>query len=343
MLQALEAIVLRHWERLAPGRGRPPAALSFAPQRAAKGLGGPRPVLVCRAGSEPPVAFVKVAREGFRIASLHNEHEMLVALRNRSDATLRASLPEPVCLEEVEGAAVLVLAACPGRRMNEEFPRLPWFGAAWRAAARHFRAACQWLIHFSRVLGIRREFTEADLERHVARRLETVYHGPRPAAAEAFLARLRSLVGGTMLFVPTHNDLNPNNLILREGGGLCVVDWEAGEAEGLPFVDLFHFSTLYFSFHRGLRPRRRRERFRRAYWGRAWYGGLVAGAAAAYAGALGLDPGLGETLFPLHVLRWLEVAGLTGASDERRRDMVADFERSVAWTLPSPPIGGVPC
>ena len=61
--------------------------------------------------------------------------------------------------------------------------------------------------------------------------------GPLPAVPDSLC---RSLVGTTVAFVATHNDLTMVNVFVAQSGALGIVDWEAGRERDLPLVDFYY-------------------------------------------------------------------------------------------------------
>ena len=287
-------------------------------------------------GARRPVAFVKLARSAGDRERLRHAHDVVRALRERGGAWAQSALPRPVCLAPVEGWLAMVSEACIGPTLSEEVRGRPWLHSVRRQAAGHLREVTGWLIRLSQTCGERRALTRGDLDRHVLARLRVVYgDGPLPASAGTFVERLTALEGQDVPIGPVHNDLNPRNVIVGQRSGLCVVDWEASELEGLPFVDLFYFTTWYFRHHRRLRPRDRAARFRAAYWGTPWYRDLAAAAAATYAVALGIDLETAEACFPLHVLHRAARSVVRGLGRDQAERYRSHFEQAVGWSLPA--------
>jgi aminoglycoside phosphotransferase (APT) family kinase protein len=74
--------------------------------------------------------------------------------------------------------------------------------------------------------------------------------GDEARLVEQTLELLAPLSVAEIPLVIEHGDLNPPNLIRLADGRLGIVDWEAAEPEGLPFLDLFFFlSFVTFSLH----------------------------------------------------------------------------------------------
>jgi hypothetical protein len=331
MLREFEAIILDQWQTLGL-RGEPPSRLSFVLLSESLYARGAIGVLAFRDAGRQPVVFAKVARDPDRDEQVAREYEILSALHERGDAWVRGAIARPLFRRRIAGEWVAAVSAFSGPTMLDEIGRRGRGGFCRSVAAGHFRLILDWLVRLSRPMGVRRPLSQEDLERHVLDPISLLYEGrPRAPQVESFVDQVRGLVGHEMLMVPVHNDLHPNNVILEPGSPPRVVDWETALLQGLPFHDLFYFTTFYRLLQP--RPRGKERRFERAYWTPGWYLDLVGAAAAEYAAKLGIELALADTLFPLHLLE-------RGARCARRgrkagRDQVRHlFERALGWSVP---------
>lgn len=332
MLRALEAFLLDQWDTLALTLARPPR-LSFVLMDDSDYERGAIGVLAFCEGVRRPVLFAKVARDPEHDEHVGRQFEVLTALRERGDTWVRNALARPLFLRRIQGELVMAESAFLGPLMVDEMCHWRRGGFRRGVVADHFRAMVGWLVRLSRATGVRRPLTREDLDTHVFSHLRAVYReGDWPSAVAQFRARLEALVGRTVLMVPVHNDLNPKNIILEERAPPRVVDWEVASLEGLPFLDLFYFTTWYVFRHRRVRPRDERRRFHYAYWKCGWYVELVNRAATDYATALGLETELAEALFPLHLL---ERAGRDARRGRAKQSLLrrAHFEKALARSV----------
>jgi hypothetical protein len=62
--------------------------------------------------------------------------------------------------------------------------------------------------------------------------------GVRDALGARVLAALNPIAAATLPRAIEHGDMGPPNLLRRRDGSLGVIDWETGQLDGLPLVDL---------------------------------------------------------------------------------------------------------
>lgn len=130
---------------------------------------------------------------------------------------------------------------------------------------------------------------------------------PVPGETESFLrVQAERLAGLELHAVMQHGDPGPWNAIVTPDDAVAFLDWEAGEARGLPLWDLFYFlrsASLLLS----PRPpwQSRSIRTRRDMIVGSEIGDLVAAHVRSYVDAIGLDP---EAVEPLFHLCWVQRA-----------------------------------
>jgi hypothetical protein len=108
---------------------------------------------------------------------------------------------------------------------------------------------------------------------------------------------------GDLPSVPEQRDFGPWNVLVGPDDALAVLDWESGEVDGLPGLDLLYFlAYTSFSVDRARTRDQRVASFRRSLDPASPTGALRRRSLDRYAGRLGLAP---ASLGPLRALVWL--------------------------------------
>ena len=174
-----------------------------------------------------PIGVARVAETAEAAAALRNE---LAALRAvAADRNLRDSIPAVLADGQWAGCEVHVQACA----------RPCVCGYTVKLTPAHLR----FLAALSRVDRRHMPLTEWPAWEELSQRVEGARFASSAntqAVQEAFRAARGTLSGVKMPFHRVHGDFAPWN-VHTAGGGICVLDWERSEPQGLPFTDLVHF------------------------------------------------------------------------------------------------------
>lgn len=290
--------VSEHLDGLAPGRHGPktPAPLLLTPRFKASAN-----VIALVPGEDPrdPAIVVKVARHGSAGEAADREAAALRALHGTSAGPRDG--PRLVDIGRPWGLPTIVETAVPGR------PLAPAVVAA--DPERALTLGLRWLVSLvgadsSTPAGERLDrLVCPQLDRYAATIAATEDEERLVAVTRDSAAILREVA---LPRVMEHGDASHPNLIELAEGRLTAVDWELGEADGLPGHDLTAFLAYVAIARSGARTP--------AAQGRAVVDAALGGAgwadstAAAYAAAAGIDP---VVLRPLAAIAWArQVMGL---------------------------------
>ena len=292
------------WEEW--GLGRRPAAY-----RTALVTGGSDDVnkvvaLVFPTGGRRPSLVVKFARIAPAIAGMQREAMMLTRLEQRTGKPVEGV---PRLLVELPALSnALVETYVPGVAMTTQLTE--------KTFAQLASAATGWLSELAG--GVVRSESSNWWQRIAEPALERFdrVHGRNvdPALLRDTVDRLQSLAAFPL--VPEHRDFAPWNLLVSEGGKLGVLDWESGEPDGLPFLDLVYFlAYLAFDLENAIAFRRPVETYRSLLDERTTVGGVGTECMSRYAAAFALRD---ADLPALRLLTWL----LHATSDARALEPV---------------------
>ena len=275
--------------------------LGTAPERLSALLvtGGPRSIskVVLLAFAEPsplPAVAVKAPRVEGAASGLRREAAVLAGLRSRRGHPIRG-VPGLLFSREIDGAPLVGETALSGRPLDRMLSRrsfrvwslkvTDWLAelaaGSTSLPAAHWRERiidpvfAQFLDRFGRVL-------DPGLVREAEGILGTL--GPVPA-------------------VPEQRDFGPWNLLVTPTSELAVLDWESGEVEGLPGLDLLYY-LAYASFNvdRAHDPESRSTSYRRSLDPTTRTGAVRRECIERYFRMTGVDP---ANLGPLRVLLWV--------------------------------------
>lgn len=258
--------------------------------------GGPRSVskvvLLAFAESEAvPVVAIKAPRVPEAAEGVRREADVLERVASRG----AAGVPRLLLRCERDGTPMIVETALAGRPLeglidggNVGF----WAERAtdWLAAlgeGGNVRPAAHWLETIVEPALARFERAFGDVaDREVLRQ------------GAAIVRRI-----GDLPSVPEQRDFGPWNVLVRPDGALAVLDWESGEVDGLPGLDLLYFlAYASFSVDRARTRDQRIASFHRSLDPANPTGALRRRSLDRYARGLGLAP---ASLGPLRALVWL--------------------------------------
>jgi hypothetical protein len=280
------------WQQLQ--LGTPPEQLS-----ALLVTGGPRSIskVVLLAFAEPspvPAVAIKAPRVEGAASALRREGAVLAGLALRRGQAIPGT-PGLLFSREIDGVPLIGETALSGRPLDRLLSRRslrPWSikVTGWLAElargspplpASHWRETivdpiiAQFSDRFGRVV-------DPGLVREAEGLLRTL--GPLPA-------------------VPEQRDFGPWNLLVTSSSELAVLDWESGEVEGLPGLDLLYY-LAYASFNvdRAHDPESRLASYRRSLDPTTRTGAVRRECIDHYFRVTGVEP---ANLGPLRVLLWL--------------------------------------
>ncbi len=204
-----------------------------------------------------------MARRPSAEPALRAEHRVLEQLWRDRPLGIGDTLPQPLLLENLGGRLVLATTALPGGPMSVGYYR-PGHARQPRSVRRDFELAGTWLSRFQRdtwrgqlVVG-RETFEETVLPVFDRYQAAVGWSRWEQDLLDQLARRCADLSGAAVPLVAVHGDYALGNILLSDNVVTGVVDWELGQAIGLPFTDLFKFVSSYGSFlDRAIPPRRR--------------------------------------------------------------------------------------
>lgn len=180
-----------------------------------------------------PAAIAKIRPLGRDVTA--HEQAALASLAKTARAA-GAAVPESIASATIGGNAVHVLSALDGRLAATMLARRP------RIVDEVLERVVHWLVEWARLTARPFALTRAPLEAAIlvpARSLAGRIRGGR-----AYVERLEDLCARTegreLSLSAAHNDLTMWNVLLRPGGGIGVLDWEAAADTSLPLVDFYY-------------------------------------------------------------------------------------------------------
>ncbi|HKT59470.1 MAG TPA: hypothetical protein VJQ46_05435, partial [Gemmatimonadales bacterium] len=271
--------------------GDPPDQLSLL-----LATGGPRTVskVVLLAFAEPedvPVVAIKAPRVSEAVDGVRREADVL----ERVGARGVPGIPRLLLRRECDGTPMIVETALAGRPLEGLIDGGNLASWADRAT--------DWLAELARGGSVRpaAHWREAIVEPALARFEQVFGEVADREVLQAGAAIVRRI--GDLPSVPEQRDFGPWNVLVGPDGALAVLDWESGESDGLPALDLLYF-LAYASFSAD-RARTRDQRvasFRRSLDPTTPTGATRQRSLGRYARAVGLAP---ASLGPLRTLVWL--------------------------------------
>jgi len=273
------------------GLGDPPDRLSLL-----LATGGPRSVskFVLLEFAEPdaaPVVAIKAPRVPEAAEGVRREADVLEQVGTRGVP----GVPRLLLRRECDGTPMIVETALSGRPLEGLLD-------AGNLASWADRAT-DWLVALGRGGRVRPAayWREAIVEPSLARFEGAFAAVADPELLQAGAAIVRRI--GDLPSVPEQRDFGPWNLLVGPDGALAVLDWESGEVEGLPALDLLYFLAYgSFSADRARSRDHRVASFVRSLEPSSATGSIRRKSVERYARALGLDP---ASIGPLRALVWL--------------------------------------
>jgi hypothetical protein len=273
-------------------------------------------------------AVVKAARRRSAEASLEAEYQALDRFARLGCRSVVRDAPKPLALGHVRGHLVLALSPVPGTPMTAKYYSAGHTSNP-RRVARDFAAAGRWLAGFQQET--MRGHVTLDAKSMPALVADVIdrYREQIGWSAEedrffrAVVRRAVALRGTAIPIVGVHGDYWMGNLLVSGGEVQSVVDWELARVTGLPFSDVFKFTTSYGLYldraypggngsvpgHPGWTSAREKWRaygdwanltgFGYSYFGRGWFPTLVRRYIEQHLAVLGIPPQLNSVFFPL--------------------------------------------
>jgi Phosphotransferase enzyme family len=264
-------------------------------------------------GGVEPIAAVKVSRIPAFNGNTEREQNGLAAIRQRVDARLKRSIPEPLGIVHDAGRCVAVETCAPGAALTASTGR---FGAGFSTLVEDLRLSLGWLLEFQRQTqsgsGAWTSEDATHLDARLTQYAEELPTGERTRELlERTRAQSRALIGISLPKVCLHNDFGPWN-VYRRGDHISVIDWELGpggvaDRSGPGPCDLIYFVTHWTLRARGLWSRAAMLRgFRELFTDQHGGGKATVAARQAireYLTRFGIN---GRFLPPLLVYTWVE-------------------------------------
>lgn len=231
--------------------------LGLAPVRSAAVLGLDRDptakvTLILFGSDRRPVAFAKTTRGEREAVLLEQEHAALLRLAGSPLPRTSAQIPQPLLFGRIRGHLVLVTSAVPGAPLLVRY-HTPGHTRTPRRVGADFGAAGRWLARFQRDSAQGwLDCNEAFLAQSgavLARYRAAHGWGPQEHSFMNGLEALAASLRGVRVPVSAvHGDYCLGNILVSGSAVTGVVDWELGQDVGLPFTDLFKFTTSYASY-----------------------------------------------------------------------------------------------
>ena len=113
-------------------------------------------------------------------------------------------------------------------------------------------SAIQWLLKLGKTSANPDAVTPKDVAKALKQLFETftdIYKSPKEEVE--FLRRQIDTIGNSKIAFPAvfqHGDPGTWNMMVDKGDNIIVIDWEAGEPQGMPLWDIFYFFRTYASW-----------------------------------------------------------------------------------------------
>ena len=257
-----------NWQRLDLARYGAPARLSCVIVTPRFRASSHVVFLLLAEGRSEPALVAKVPRLAGASSSIEREVANLRFIQTARPGGFD-SLPRVIAFEAYRGYPILIETALVGRPMGRQAVRRDLTGCC--------EVVTQWLTEMRPPCQDGQVADSGWFERLVEQPLNRFEKALPLLADEAqLLERTRALVaplsGLNLPLVIEHGDLCHPNLLLLDGGGLGVIDWELAEPRGLPTYDLFFFLTYAAFAQRNARDNSQYvSAFQAAFFGRsAW-------------------------------------------------------------------------
>lgn len=185
---------------------------------------------------------VKMTRSAEFNRRLENEHRILSLLKNGAYVD-PATYPEPLFFGYHNGLAAIGIRAVHGKPFRTRTLATPQCPIA--------RDAIEWIIRLGGASA--KPIPSARPVAEALEKLLNMFRGiyPLSEAEDRFLAGQIETVASSEAPFPLvfqHGDPGTWNMMVSAEDKVIVIDWEAGEPEGIPLWDLFYFFRTYASW-----------------------------------------------------------------------------------------------
>ena len=275
-------------------------------------------------GSSPqPILVAKVPRLGGEKEGLDREAANLKEVQLTKNGGF-SSIPHVIAYEVFADTQILVETALTGQKMSSSLVR--------RKPKDCIEAVNRWLVEFHLATAEPSENNQNWFDRLITHPHEELMKTAALSREELQLMKQTQEITSVLQqqdipLIFEHRDLGHPNILLGENGDVGVVDWELGEAKGLPGVDLIFFLTL-IAFVRGGATKNADylQTFREAFFGKSpWAKPYV----SRYAEEVDLSP---EAIKPLFILCWSRyVANIVSRLKKVGRSQEVLGEETLAW------------
>ncbi len=185
---------------------------------------------------------IKMTRSAEFNRRLENEHRILSLLKSGAYVD-PATYPEPLFFGYHNGLAAIGMRAVHGKPFRTRTLATPQCPIA--------RDAIEWIIRLGGASA--KPIPSAGPAAEALEKLLNMFRGIYPLGEEEdrFLARQLETVAHSEAPFPLvfqHGDPGTWNMMVSAEDKVIVIDWEAGEPEGIPLWDLFYFFRTYASW-----------------------------------------------------------------------------------------------
>ena len=240
-------------------------------------------------GEHEPSIVVKVARHPRYNDRLANESDMLRRVEDLAPAA-RGGAPGLRFEASAWGSAASAQSAVAGNDLREHLASRPEL----------VEAVATWMTELAR--STRAPMRDGELGAALSELLDmyTAAYDVPPTTVQFLRSQVAVLAEASLDAVLQHGDPGPWNAIVTPADTVAFLDWEAGEARGIPLWDLLYFLRSTSLLVAPNRPwQSRATRTRRDLVAGSPFGDVVASHVGAYVEALGLDAEVVEPLFHL--------------------------------------------
>jgi aminoglycoside phosphotransferase (APT) family kinase protein len=213
-------------------------------------------LLLIPAGADQPQLAVKLATSQAAAEVIDREARLLAELWPRPMPRVKATLPRPAGVFEVDGMLAIATSVVPGIPMRTRYHRYRHLARPALVRA-DFAAASSWLadLHADSAaeaapISLLDRIPQLVLDRWPA--------DPRAAALAEMLGPVAArLAAGHTSRTVAHGDFWAGNILLTGNVVTGVVDWPSGQLAGEPLGDVARFALSYALYlDRHTRPRR---------------------------------------------------------------------------------------
>lgn len=252
-----------------------------------------------------PSIVIKIVRNSQDSRRLEREYDQLELIRRKLQGSLASSLPRPLFCGQVDGQAIFMQSALPGKLMGNL--RAPWHfsddARTRKRTERDLTMAFDWLIAFADATRVNSE--ESGWAVNLLQSCESVTYllgkdtlnfQTRRALLDLQERLSRAKWTQETLPICVHGDFWAGNILLLDENKLGVVDWEHASLAGIPGIDAAFYCL---SYSLGFGQRKLVENYHFAFREKNWFSEMVRHYLSEYCKAVNLDLEALDQLFGL--------------------------------------------